>query len=127
MSSNLTKIPLENPKRKSRNIWLDGMERLSRNKAAVLSSLFIIFLIIVAIFADVIAPYSPYETDFSNVLSTPTKMHLLGTDEIGRDLLSRLIFGTRLSLYVGLTVQIFSIFIGVSLVCFLVITAVFWI
>ena len=57
---------------------------------------------LIAIFAPLIAPYDPNEIDLLATAQAPSREHLLGTDEIGRDVLSRLIYGTRVSLSVGL-------------------------
>ena len=71
-------------------------------KVVLVGSVIILGLIFTAIFAPLIAPYDPYETDLEMVLRHPSMEHLLGTDSLGRDTLSRLIFGTRTSLKVGL-------------------------
>jgi peptide/nickel transport system permease protein len=71
----------------------------------------ILILIIVAIFAPLLAPYDPYDTALSHVLQTPNREHLLGTDTLGRDILSRIIYGSRTSLEIGLTV----VFLGASI------------
>jgi peptide/nickel transport system permease protein len=75
---------------------------LSSRGVVVFGTIVIIALIIVAIFAPWIAPYDPYEPDYNNTLLQPTKEHLLGTDTIGRDTLSRIIFGARTSLVIGI-------------------------
>jgi len=63
--------------------------------------------------APVIAPYDPTSIDVYNVLSPPSKAHLLGTDELGRDLLSRIIWGSRVSLKVGFVAVGIAITIGI--------------
>jgi peptide/nickel transport system permease protein len=72
-------------------------------------------LIIIAIFGPWIAPHDPLEMDVMNSLSHPSSEHLLGTDEIGRDTLSRLIYGARTSLFIGIVVISVSTAIGVLL------------
>jgi peptide/nickel transport system permease protein len=59
-------------------------------------------LVLAAVFAPLISPYDPYQTDLLNILAPPSKAHLLGTDEVGRDLLTRIIYGSRVSLLVGI-------------------------
>lgn len=75
----------------------------------------IVFFIILSIFAPFIAPYSPNEPDLANILSQPTKAHLLGTDTIGRDILSRVIYGSRTSLIIGLSVVLIASSLGMVL------------
>lgn len=75
----------------------------------------LLFFILVAIFAPILAPYDPYEADVGNALLSPSSAHWLGTDAIGRDVLSRIIYGSRTSLFVGLTVVGISTFVGTML------------
>ena len=71
--------------------------------------------ILIAIFAPLLAPYKPNDPDLSNALSSPTLKHWLGTDALGRDTLSRIIYGTRTSLEIGLIVVSIAGAIGMSL------------
>ena len=73
---------------------------------------FILRLIVVAIFAYLIAPYGMREQNLSNALQFPNSTHWLGTDDLGRDVLSRLIYGTRISLTVGVSAVIVSLLTG---------------
>jgi peptide/nickel transport system permease protein len=75
----------------------------------------LVLMVLVAIFANVISPYDPYKTDLHSSLSQPSKAHLLGTDNVGRDTLSRLLFGARTALIVGFVTVFLSAFIGVAL------------
>lgn len=72
-------------------------------------------LVIVSIFAPVFAPRDPFEADFAQMLAGPSPSHLLGTDYLGRDILSRLIFGGRFSLLIALTSMALSSLLGFSL------------
>lgn len=78
----------------------------SSNKGAVVGLVYIVIMIFVAVFADLIAPYSPIEQFRDALLQPPswTGGYLLGTDAVGRDILSRLIHGARLSQFVGMLV-----------------------
>lgn len=67
---------------------------------------------IIAVVASLVAPYDPIKIDLPNRLQPPNSAHLLGTDHLGRDLLSRLLYGTRVSMLVGLTVALMSAIIG---------------
>ena len=75
----------------------------------------IIALVLVAIFAPLIAPYDPYKTNLSAALQGPSHTHLLGTDSLGRDTLSRIIYGTRTSLEIGLMVVAIASLVGMTL------------
>jgi peptide/nickel transport system permease protein len=75
----------------------------------------IVFLIVIAVFAPLIAPYDPYKLDILNKLEQPSSEHLLGTDSLGRDTLSRIIYGTQTSLVIGITVVAISTVIGLTL------------
>ena len=66
-----------------------------KRKIVLFSLIVIIAFILVAIFATLITPYNPYKPDLTNALQQPSSTHLLGTDAIGRDTLSRIIFGSR--------------------------------
>jgi ABC-type dipeptide/oligopeptide/nickel transport system permease subunit len=70
----------------------------------VFGSVIILALIIVALFAPLIAPYDPYAQNLANALQKPSAAHLLGTDGVGRDTLSRIIYGSRIALLVGIVV-----------------------
>jgi peptide/nickel transport system permease protein len=87
--------------------------RFLRNKLSVIGALIIVALFIIAVFAPIISPYDPTSIDVYNVLSPPSKEHILGTDELGRDLLSRIIWGSRVSLKVGFIAVGIAIVIGV--------------
>lgn len=73
-----------------------------RNRGAVIGATVLIFLVLLALFADWIAPYDPLTMVPRDTQQPPSRIHLMGTDLLGRDILSRVIFGTRLSLLIGL-------------------------
>lgn len=93
--------------------YRDAIHRLKKNKVAVFCGVVIILIVLLAVLAPVIAPYDPNKQDYQLVLSTPSRAHLLGTDEFGRDILSRIIYGARVSLTVGLITQLLATVIGV--------------
>lgn len=84
-------------------------------KVVIISTAIIFILILVAIFAPLIAPYNPLKTHTSEVLAQPSSKYLLGTDEFGRDLLSRIIYGSRASLQVGIISVLVAASIGMTL------------
>lgn len=89
------------------------LKRFARNRLAIAGAITVILLIVVSVFAPFIAPYDPTTIDVYNVLSPPSSEHLLGTDELGRDLLSRIIWGSRVSLKVGFVAVGIALIIGI--------------
>ena len=88
---------------------------IRKNKAIVIGGTVVSLIVIVAIFAPLIAPYNLKMSDLKYALTPPGAQFLLGTDQYGRDILSRLIYGSRLSLMVGLIAQMINTLIGVTL------------
>jgi ABC-type dipeptide/oligopeptide/nickel transport system permease subunit len=99
-------------KRLSRGLWFDSWKRLRKNRAAFLGLIMVCIFILVAIFAPLLAPYDPNEINLGAILKAPSADYWLGTDYYGRDLLSRIIYGSRISISVGVIVQLVSITIG---------------
>ncbi|MBU1888323.1 MAG: ABC transporter permease [Candidatus Omnitrophica bacterium] len=85
------------------------------NKLILSGAAIVLFFAAVALFAPLLSPYDPGEIDIENILTGPSPEHLLGTDSLGRDLFSRMIYGTRISLLVGLIAVGISALIGVIL------------
>lgn len=95
----LTDTPESAFQASSGRIYL-GILAFLNNTLAVLGLLIVLLLLVVAVFAPVIAPYDPILTDLSNRLQPLSLTHYFGTDELGRDIFSRIVFGSRLTLYV---------------------------
>jgi ABC-type dipeptide/oligopeptide/nickel transport system permease subunit len=103
---------------KPRSVWSQAVRRFRRNRLAMAGLAFLVLLVLVAVFAEVIAPHSfsrAFLDKRANLLPFTHPDHLLGLDSSSRDYLSRLIFGARTSLLVGLSVPIISFLIGVPL------------
>ena len=96
------------------SLWQDAIRRLIQNRAAMIGGITILLLIVFAIFAPWIAPYSYSYQNLDIGASPPSAEHLLGTDVLGRDLLSRLLYGARISLLVGFVATGVALVIGVS-------------
>ena len=96
--------------RKRRGNLAEVLFRLRKSPLAMFGLIFIVFLAFVAIFADVLAPYPYQKQNLMHSYETPSRQFWLGTDEFGRDILSRLIYGARISLQVGF------IAVGIALV-----------
>lgn len=92
-------------------IW----RRFRRSKSAMIGLSMISLLVICAIFAPLIAPYDPIEQDWMNRFALPSGSHWFGTDELGRDILSRIIYGARISVTVGLISVGLSMLGGITL------------
>lgn len=90
--------------------WAEVLSRFSRNKLAMLGAVILVVLILSAVFANYIAPYGFDDQDISRALQGPSAEHLFGTDKFGRDQFSRVIYGGRISLRVGI------ISVGVALI-----------
>lgn len=95
------------------SFYHDAFVKLKKDKIAVCCLVFIGFLILIALFAPWIAPYEQSYQDLSYVNKGPSAEHLLGTDEFGRDILSRILYGTRVSLSVGIVAEAIAVTIGV--------------
>ncbi len=93
----------------------DVIRVYKKNKLAVFGFFVITIIVILAIFADVVSPYKYDEIDLISFLQPPSFKHPFGTDSIGRDLMTRIIYGARTSLIVGFSVQIIAVGIGVPL------------
>ncbi|MEW6524263.1 MAG: ABC transporter permease [Bacillota bacterium] len=95
--------------------WLANIRgfsrRFARNRGAVVAVIFILCLVLSAVFAPLLSPHDPYDIS-DRLLTPPSRAHLMGTDELGRDILSRIIYGGRVSLQVGLISVSISLTIG---------------
>ncbi|MBY0123163.1 ABC transporter permease [Bacillus sp. S/N-304-OC-R1] len=90
-------------------------KKLAKNKSAMCGAAIVIIIILLAIFAPLLAPYNPTEIVMSKKLQAPSSDHWLGTDDKGRDILSRLLYGARVSLIVGFLSTILGAFVGILL------------
>jgi len=100
---------------RSSSLWRDAVRRLLRNRLAMVGGVVIVVLVLIAIFADVLAPRPYTKTNFGRLNEAPTRDYPLGTDQLGRDMLSRMIYGARVSMLVGLGAQIIVVSIGVPI------------
>ena len=97
----------------SRNPALALLRAVVRHRLASVGLGIIVLLCFLAVFAPVLAPHSPYDQDLYSVLAAPSRVHWLGTDNLGRDLFSRLLYGARVSLFVGIASTALSAVFGV--------------
>lgn len=100
---------------KKTNQFREVFCRLCKNRLAVAGLVLILLLFLTAAFAEMIAPYDYAAQDFSSTFQWPSSRHLLGTDNLGRDILTRLIYGTRISLKIALLSVLISSVIGITM------------
>lgn len=107
-----TKVP-DVPFERSAGYWENVARRLMRDRVAMVAGAVILFLLILAVFGQWIAPYDPYDGSIMKRLKPiGFEGHPLGTDELGRDMMSRLIVGAKLSLFMGITPVIIAFLVG---------------
>lgn len=97
------------------SFWSDFLRSFTSNKTAVIGAIITLLTVVVAVFAPLFAPHDPYLVDLNVRLQGPTAKYLLGTDMYGRDMLSRIIYGARISLVIGVIPTTISILIGTIL------------
>jgi len=90
-------------------------KRLARSRTAILGLVIVLVFVLSAIFAEQLAPHDPEVVNFEIARQGPSKMHVLGSDELGRDLLSRMLYGARISVMVGMVSVLIGLFLGVPL------------
>lgn len=102
-------------KERSRSQLADMWRRFRRNKLAMIGLVVVAVLILLAVLQPWISPYDPYDQNLLNTLAPPGGDHLMGTDTLGRDLYSGMLYGLRLALIVGVSTMLGSMLLGVSL------------
>lgn len=106
--SDITPVAASEQPHQLRSPWREFCHTFIRHPVALISGGFILLLLIIALFAPFIAPWQPQEPDWMALSAAPSSGHWLGTDDLGRDVLSRILYGARISLYVGF----FSVSLG---------------
>ena len=101
--------------RQEASYWRDAVRRLRRNKLAVLGAVLVALIMLLAAGADILTPYPYAKASFSHAYESPNPRYPLGTDPLGRDLLSRMIYGARISMIVGVGSQVLVVLIGVPI------------
>jgi oligopeptide transport system permease protein len=95
-------------------LWSRAWKQLRHDPMALAGGVFILTMAAVALFGPYIAPHSYWEQDLANVLSPPSSIYKLGTDALGRDILSRLLWGTRISMTVAIVTSMVALFFGTA-------------
>lgn len=99
----------------SRTPWSMMLKRFKKNKRAMVGLWMVVVFVLVALSAPWIAPYDPYEQNMQQMLESPSLAHPFGTDEFGRDILSRIIYGAQISLMIGIVGVFIAVVLGVTL------------
>jgi len=105
-----SQIEIVAPRRRFR-----GLRKLVRNRGALFGGAIVIFFVVLAVFAPLLATHDPFASSFTSIRKPPSAEFLLGTDEIGRDIFSRLLYGARASLMAGVVSVAIALAIGVPL------------
>ena len=108
-----TCVPVQRRKIKKTSQTLEIIKRMSKNRAAMIGAIVLLIEIIVAIIAPLIMPYDYNAMDFTAMCEPPSLQHLMGTDDLGRDIFSRILYGARYSLGLGFAGIGLSMLIGV--------------
>ena len=108
-------LPAVAQKTRVPNIYLATLRKLLAHRIGLTGLLMLMALVAIAVGAGFIAPYDPVAPDYGAILSAPASAHLLGTDELGRDMLSRLIYGARVSIQVVFVAIAAAMAIGISI------------
>lgn len=106
---------IEEKKEEKEKLFIDFAKKLFKHKGAIFGAVIIFLFIFSAAFAPLLAPYDYDEPELSAVLQAPCKEHIFGTDEFGRDIFSRIVYGARISLQVAFITVVFSLIIGTVL------------
>lgn len=91
----------------------DVLRSFTNNKAAIVGGIFVLFIVLMAIFAPLVSPHDPYKVDLNEQFMKPGNGWLVGTDMFGRDVFSRILYGTRISLLAGIVPTLISMAIGI--------------
>ena len=91
------------------------LRRFIKNRLAVIGLGIVVLIVLLAVLASTIAPYDPLQHNYDELLLSPSFEHLMGTDDLGRDIFSRVIYGTRYALLIGVAVVVLELLIGASL------------
>jgi len=109
----LEALPVEEPIGEAP--WRRALRQLVKRRAAMIGLAIVVFFILVAAAAPLVSPYDPLATNWATVRKAPTAAHPFGTDEIGRDVLARIIWGSRASLLAGLVSVMLALAVGVPI------------
>ena len=102
-------------KEKRKSMFRKNLEKIARNKLAVIGFIMVMLTILVCVGAPLITQYNPQKIDYSAILQSPNATHLLGTDRLGRDVFSRILYGGQMSIFIGVVAALVGASLGVIL------------
>jgi len=108
-------VPINQNFEKHKGPMAEFITRFMGSTSAMIGLILLLILIFSAVFAPVLAPYDPYESNLPEALKGPSSIHVMGTDELGRDILSRTLYGARISLLVGVEAVALALTCGILL------------
>ena len=111
MSGNVQNVTMQQTE-KVPGPWLEAWRSFKKSKSALVGAGIVVFFVILAIFGPLIAPFGMNEQNLAERLISPSGEHWFGTDDLGRDILSRILYGARLSIWVGFASVIMSVVVG---------------
>ncbi len=114
MAERISQSDIEVIETESVSLWRKSFRRLLKNRTAVMGAILLVGIILISIFAPVVATHSPTEQSLRNQLRPPSSEHYFGTDDLGRDVFSRVVHGSRISLMVGVGVMALRGLIGIT-------------
>ena len=114
MTDSVSPRATEEQEEKGTSLWMDSYYRLRKNKMAVIAFFYLIIQTLAALFAPLIVPFSYEETDLILGAVAPDTVHWFGTDDLGRDLFTRTLYGARVSLAIGVLAVFVSVVIGIT-------------
>jgi len=106
------RLLLQRQSKAPNSLWRDAWRRLMRDKLAIAGMVIILLFVFAAVLAPLLAPYDPIEQTLLQRRQPPSRQHWMGLDEVGRDILSRIIYGARVSLQIGLLSVSMAILVG---------------
>jgi peptide/nickel transport system permease protein len=112
LARNQTPLHTVQEQTESASLWKEGWRRFRKNKIALVGLGIVVFFILLAIFVPLLAPYDFKEQNLAERLQPPSSEHFFGTDDFGRDIFSRVIYGARISLWVGFFSVLGSVIVG---------------
>jgi ABC-type dipeptide/oligopeptide/nickel transport system permease subunit len=111
----MSEVAITLSRNRARIAWMALVSAIAHHRLASVGFTIIVTLCLLAILAPLLAPFSPYDQDLYAVLAGPSATHWLGTDNLGRDLLSRILYGAQVSLFIGIVSTVISAVIGVAI------------